>query len=203
MAIIKANKPVDMLVVKGIDHDVMPTIDNGHQRSAGNVAQILGMDNANERMAYARKLHQLISGSGVKMEILSTSKLLELSSKYEADIDRGLEIRKMAMKGKKSANWVAPFVFARRTSPARVDEMAIRFFGEAGLEKGSGMFALHKFSQSNIAKFYGQKHNSMDVPAYVFHAIRTELLQETMDFIRKPGHQGELSRLLFRKKWTE
>jgi len=72
-AVVKANKPIAFLVIRGLDPEVFKTIDTGKKRSAGDVLAIKGVKNPNAVGAAMRLLHRTLADEfGLKKRISNT-----------------------------------------------------------------------------------------------------------------------------------
>jgi hypothetical protein len=81
-AIVKADVPVEMLVVRGVSKSAMQTIDNNIARSAGDVARLNGFANSNNVVGIARLLMATKTGRMNTTTIISTSEIIDFLHKH-------------------------------------------------------------------------------------------------------------------------
>ena len=100
-AIIKANKPIESVVVRGIDRSTFHTFDIGKRRNHGDVLSISGYANANLLAAGLRLIHAFRSGRSIDFERGSGSlskhrcNVLELVEKYPGSVESTAYIKQV------------------------------------------------------------------------------------------------------------
>jgi hypothetical protein len=202
LGILKAGKSVTALVVNGIDVEAMDTIDSGHARTAAHVAQINGIQQANKKIAVARKLYELVNSD--QQANISNTEAIELLKKWEDDIERAVKVAHLNA-NKSAAIWTAPFAFARRTAPNKVDELTNMFFNEEGLENGHPMWALNRYARAGVVSTGNSSTKVRNITALkVLISIRNALQGKQMSYMGwKTGDEGEKARAFFAPKWAE
>jgi len=84
IAVIKANKAIETVLITDLEQDVLPTIDTGASRTGGDVLNLHGITNSNSIAGGINKFYALLSGKGsLNQRRVSTNSatLLEYNSK--------------------------------------------------------------------------------------------------------------------------
>lgn len=104
-AVVKANIPVEFIVLKGMPLQAKNYCDLGQSRSADQVAQIAGYKVAEQHLAIPRLWHFFQTSSS----IISVKKLVEFYLKYQDGIDFALDnIKKQRIHGSRVAGNIVP-----------------------------------------------------------------------------------------------
>lgn len=81
-AVVKAQKPIAFLVIRGLDPEVFKTIDTGKKRSGGDVFAIKGVKDPNNVAAAMRLLHRTLANEFALKKRISNTVLDELRQRH-------------------------------------------------------------------------------------------------------------------------
>jgi hypothetical protein len=145
MAIASGSTSVVLLVVWGLDPNVIAVIDEQRKRTAGNLFQIYGEDNATRRAAVARGIYEIgaaFNGRPTNKEVFDT---LE---KHRAAIDWITKIQSTGSAGldrKLAGDIQAALAVAWEKNPKPIDSMVRQVWNAEGLSKSSPAWVLLRY----------------------------------------------------------
>jgi len=145
MAVIASGKSVILLVVWGLDPEVIAVLDEQRRRTAGNLLQISGEENANRRAAVARGIYRIGAAFNVTP---SNKEVLDTLDKHRAAVDWITSIQttnSVALDRKLPGDIEAALAIAWEKNPRVIDRLARDVWDGTSLEKGSPAWVLVRY----------------------------------------------------------
>jgi len=184
-AIVKAKRPIWLLVSRGVSRGDMNVIDRGRSRSMGDILAIDGVKHGAKKAAIMLVLGAFIRGKGdgdPRYGRLTDAEIRSLVEKYSESLEWWCGIKARAPFGR--APLAACFVFTHIHVPVAVNAVAEKFILGTHLTAGDPMQAMRNHIIRNTTEAY-QRH---------FH-MRMALMRGMFNAIAKSLQGKELSRI--------
>lgn len=174
IAVVKANKSIETLLITDLQQDVLPTIDTGSSRTGGDVLNLHGITNSNSIAGGINKFYALYSGKGSlnqRRVCTNSATILEYNSK--AEYYNNLH----SMGAKYYTKWyriitISDFIGYYAYFNTKYSQDIVDSFFESILNRtGVGALLYDKLLQNTLsrAKISGGERNALIIKAFVYH----------------------------------
>lgn len=174
LAIIEANKSIQIPVTRGLENGALEVVDRGRSRSVGDLLGIRGETNGSRKAAIARAMIAFIrdegEGNPKNLQIIDQD-IFDVMDKFKDDLEWVLSLPSQRRLG--SAPVQACLVIAHAVMPNSIDVLARRFFTGADLEPGDPMLTLRNLLlKEGYTDFALRRYeHKIRMMKYVFNAL--------------------------------
>jgi hypothetical protein len=202
-AIVMADKPVDVLVVRGVPESAMSVLDTGVSRKGSDVLSLHGAANPNQAAAVVGHLIRLVASPGAAKTKTSNDEILEFYMREKSLVDWAILLPRAANPKKRNSRLTSAFAFAFKTNSQLVTDIAARFFGDEGLKSGTPLYALHRYVQGPVFPQEARGSGQMAM-LKTMQAIQLTMQSKSLTkLITKEGGTAEAARLFFLPAWEK
>ena len=144
-AIVMANVPVNLLVTRGLPPEAREEIDTGRRRTANdNLAIVAGV---NLPVMLSSALNVIwMAENDIRTRNAHSGELQDLLMRHLNGVEMAQGVFTSPRKGVSRSGFVAGFIYAHATDPARVTVMAQNFYEGTNLTSGDPMFTLREYA---------------------------------------------------------
>lgn len=189
---VESEKPIQVVVTRGVAAIDMTLIDRGRSRSLGDVLTIDGVKGGAKKAAIARMLGAFIKGNGEgdpKFQRLLDSEVRKIVVQFDADLEWFSNLKVNGPFA--SAPLAACFVYAHSIAPAAVEAIAEKFLLGTNLQRGDPMHTMRQHLLRNTTDSYLRRFNMrMALMRGMFSAIAKSLRGESLHRIDTDSMTG-------------
>lgn len=199
-AVVEAGKSIHALVLREVPTEAMSVLDTGISRRPADIFSLHQVVSASTAAALSAWLIRLIDGVSRQRKIPS-NEMLKFYTKHSDEVAWGITLPTAASPKKRNARFMAPFIFARRADPEKVEKAAQMFFSDEGLTKGSPLHALHVYA--NSTRFVVESRGGSSLPCLMTLVALRAFLDERQLFrvMTQSGVAAEEAREFFAGFW--